>query len=373
MIRLARLALTAAFFVSNMSHAASPPQRLFVTGHSLVDQPLPSYLASIAASQGTAFQWNRQYVVGSSIRARTSGDGAMGWTGYRQGYNRDGEGLDVLSELLRPRTVSGGPYDTLVITEQHGLLGTLVWNDTVRHLRHYHDRFIDGNAAGRTWFYESWLSLDDKSDPRRWIAYERAASPVWQCLATRINTSLAAQGRADRIESLPAGAALAALIERSTQGAGLPPLSAGSVRQTVDRIVADDVHLTPVGSYYIALVTYAYLFGRAPSGAWAPPEVDAALAPVLQRTAWEVVEAERAARRPWSLAECQSRLQSDFIATYWAYVRDAFWKREVGSMRAWWRWAKHRVQWHWRLRANGPDNPLRYDAVTDKGYWLPAP
>jgi hypothetical protein len=122
-------------------------------------------------------QWNRQYMVGSSIRSRSAGDAPdKPWSGYRGGDNRDASGLDVLQEFKQPRTVSGGLYDTLVITEQHGLLGTLVWNDTVRHLRHYHDRFIDANPKGRTWFYESWLDISDKSDPRAWIAYERMAS-----------------------------------------------------------------------------------------------------------------------------------------------------------------------------------------------------
>jgi len=159
------------------------PERVFISGHSLTDQPLPSDLAAIAASLGHPLQWNRQYMVGSSIRARVRGakapPGETGWSGYHQGSNRDSENMDVLAELRQPRTVTGGPYDVLLITEEHGLLGTMVWNDTVRYLRHYHDRFIDANPAGRTLFYESWLGLDDKNDPRRWIAYERAASPIW--------------------------------------------------------------------------------------------------------------------------------------------------------------------------------------------------
>jgi hypothetical protein len=359
----------------SLSSAAAPPvpERVFISGHSLVDQPLPSNLAAIATSLGTPLQWNRQYRVGSSIRARTRGDRDAGWDGYRLGYNREGEGLDLLAEWQRPQTVSGGRYDTLLITEQHGLLGTLLWNDTVRHLRHYHDRFIDANPAGRTWFYESWLGLDDKSDPRRWIAYERAASPLWQCIGTRINASLAAAGRADRIEPLPAGWALAFLIERLTTGAGVPGLSGPSVRDSVDRVVQDDVHLTPLGNYYMALVSYAHLFGRTPQGAWAPPEVATAAVGALQALAWQSVAAERAQRKAMTLEACRSTLQREFIALFWDYLRDAELKRGEGKWRVWWSWAQRRAQWHWRLRESAPEHPLRFDAATDAAYWFKAP
>ena len=354
-----------------------PPERIFISGHSLVDQPLPSNLAAIAASLGTPVQWNRQYMVGSSLRARARGPLAAAqtttWEGYRQGDNRDGSGMDVLAELRAPKTVTGGAYDSLLITEQHGLLGTLLWNDSVRYLRHHHDRFIAANAKGRTWFYESWLSLDDKADPRRWIAYERAASPIWQCLATRVNVSLAAEGRGDRIEPLAAGAALAGLIERATQGAGLPGITVPGTRATVDRIVADQVHLTALGAYYMALVTYATMFDRSPLGAWSPGGIDAEAVKSLQTLAWDLVQAERKARRLLTLDECQDTLQSSFIATYWGYTRDTFWRPELGAARSWLRWVRHRVQWHWQLRNGGSENPFRYDAATDRSHWLPAP
>ena len=180
---------------------------LFISGHSLTDQPMPTFLAQIAGSLGTPMRWNRQYVVGSTLRERTRGmkADAQAWSGYRLGANREGEGMDVVAELRQPRTISGERYDTLLITEQNGLLWSLLNHDSVRYLRHFHERFIDGNPQGQTYFYEPWNSLNSKDDPRRWIAFERAASPVWQCIATRVNISLAAEGRRDRIASMPGG------------------------------------------------------------------------------------------------------------------------------------------------------------------------
>jgi hypothetical protein len=349
--------------------------RIFVSGHSLTDNPLPAYLAAVADSLGTSAKWNRQYIVGSAIRTRTRGlaPGETGWPGYRHGYNREGEGLDVIAELREPRTLGGDRYDTLLITEQNVLLGTLVWNDTVRYLRHFHDRFIDGNPAGQTYFYESWLAIDDKADPRRWIAYERAASPVWQCIATRINMSLAAEGRSDRIVSLPAGAALAELIERATQGSGLPGVTANSTRETIDRVVSDDVHLTRLGVYYVSLISYASIYRRSPLGAWMPPEVTHTQAAAMQQLAWEFVSRYYAAYAPLDVEQCRALLTRSFIGTYWTYVRDSTWRKQLNPLHAYARWIRHFALWQLRFQRDDDENPFHYDPATDRGYWYPAP
>ena len=361
--------------VNNSANQTSAALRLFISGHSLVDQPLPNHLAAIASSLGTPLDWNRQYIVGSSISARSRGVGSAdgSWQGYQRGFNRTGEGLDVISELRNPKTVSGARYDALLITEQHGLLGSLTWHDTVRYLRHYHDRLIAGNPRATTYFYESWLGLNDKSDPRRWIAYERAASPIWQCIATRINASLDAEGRVDRIKSLPAGAALADLVDHATRPDGLPGISQGNTRSTVDSLVRDDVHLTELGTYYIALVSYSFIFGKSPSGAWHPNNVTEVQADSLQKMASGFASRYTTANRPLTLEDCSEQLRSNFIGTYWGYVRDASWMRETNLFSAYFRWLRHVGQWHWRMRKDSTDNPFLYRPESDKGYWFADP
>ena len=352
---LALLSIAAA--VTSAPAPAQPRDaaRVFISGHSLTDLPMPADLAAVAASLGRTHQWNRQYMVGSSVRMRTRGpDAETGWAGYRMGYNRDGEGLDVIAELKQPRTVDG-PYDVLLITEEHGLLGTLVWHDTVRHLRHYHDRFIDGNAQGQTYFYEPWLDVHDKADPQRWIAYEREASPVWQCIVARVNRS-----------------ALASLVEQATRAPGVPGISGASVQETVGRLLADNVHLTRLGHYYMALVTYGSVYRRSPAGAWAPDGVTPQQAASLQKAAWEFVSAYAAQHRAPVFERCKEIAQR-FTVPYWSYVRDAYWRRELGSLHAQVRWLKHVALWRWRFSRDSAENPFHFDAETDKAYWFPAP
>lgn len=351
--------------------------RVLISGHSLTDQPLPDYLAQVAASLKTPMHWNRQYVVGSTIEQRTRGTrdarASDGWAGYRLGANRQGEGMDVLSELRTGKTIDGERYDTLLITEQNGLLYSLFNYDTVRYLRHYHERFIEANPNGLTYFYEPWSGLVDKSDPRRWIAYERAASPVWQCVATRVNTSLAAEGRSDRIASFPAGLMMAALIERLTQGTAVHGISGTSIRETVDKFFSDDVHLTPFGNYYNALASYAVVYGKSPLGAWAPKGVSADQARWLQQFAWDTLVQYRANNQALDLARCRATLRDGFIRHFWSYSRDTGTQRAIGPVRAYLRWWRNFIATHWRVRQKNSTNPLYYDATTDRNYWLPAP
>ena len=292
----------------------TPPQRLFYSGHSLLDEPLPRDVARIAASLGVPLQhWERDTPPGSSMRERVA---AGAW----------------------PREA----VDALLVTEQHTLVGNLVWNDSAGQLRRLHERLIAANPRGRTWFYAPWLNLDDTSNPRRWIAYERAASPLWECLATRLNAALQAEGRSDRVEFLPAAALLAALVERVLQG--------GVAGVSVAALLRDDVHLSALGSYFMSLVVAATLFERSPAGASVPEGIDANAARALQGVAWELVQQERAQRQQLPAGACRERTQ-DFVATYAAYVRDVIDRPRLGAWRAWWLWAKHRVQWHWALRS----------------------
>lgn len=336
-----------------------------------MDQPVPDHVARIAESLGQPLQWNRQYVVGSSIKTRTRGfQRETGWAGYSTGYNRQGEGLNLVEEFRKPSLPGGNPYDTLVITEQHSLLDSLLFNDTVRHLRHYHERFIEGNAQGQTWFYEPWIGVIDKSNPSRWLAYERAAAPVWQCIVTRINTSLAAEGRPDRLRSYSASLVLVSLVERAVRGE-VPSLSAKDTQTVMNRIFQDNVHASPLGAYYVALGLYAALSDRSPVGAWAPEPMSPQLAASLQQLAWEAVQAQKS-RPVLPLDRCQDAVKT-FMPTYFDYMRDDYWAQQPASWRNTSRRLRNQLTWRWRVWQEFDGDLFRYQAATDKAYWFPAP
>jgi hypothetical protein len=332
---------------------------MFFSGHSLTDNPLPDYVASIAQSLNTQAWWNQQNSPGSPIRARTRGSDPNGSTfpGYRIGKNRVGSDMDVLSELRQPQTIDGQRYDTLIITERHDVVSTLMWENTVAYTRHFHERLIEGNPRASTYLYHSWLGLPDKNTPSSWIAYERTAAPAWQCVAARINRSLQHLGRTDRVVYLPAALALADLIEQATQGAGVAGITGGSVRQTVDRLVSDDVHLTPLGVYYMALVNYASVYRRSPVGAWAPAGVTPTQAQSLQRVAWQAVAGHFSSVNEPDPAQCSMAMRDSVCAAYFNFSNRP---DQIGACQGIFSAATQR-------------NPFYFNASTDSSHWFPAP
>ena len=342
--------------------SAMEARRLFISGHSLTDRPYPQQLAAIADSLGRPIQWNVQNQFGSTLRARTWGgpveEGpSVQWAGYRHGTDRHGRNSDVLGELAHPSTTDGKPYDTLLVTEQHTLLGNIVWNGTGRYLRDFHDRIIRTNPGAQTFLFASWLGLSDENNPERWISYERSASLVWACLAEGINRSLAEAGRQDRIQTLPAALALATLVKRSTGEVFVPGITGANTSETMQRLFRDDVHLTKTGSYYIALTSYAFLYRRPPSSAWAPSGMPAETAQALQKHAWNFTVRYIQNYRPLSPAQCSRYVSETFVRDYLDYLREMQMK-EGGSLRGWLAWARYRIEWPRLFRRQDSTNPL---------------
>ena len=338
--------------VAGAQKPVQTPNSIFISGHSLTNEPLPSDLAAIAAGFGIPLSWNRQYLEGSTIQAR-SGTG-------KKGVDRANQPIDATAEIERPAQHATQPYDVLLITEQHSILGTLVWNDTAQNLSDFHDRFIRSNPNGVTFFFEPWLSLDDKSNPANWIAYERAAAPVWSCVVEGINEATAAKGRHDRMRSLPASLALAYLIERATQGEGIPAITQPDASATLDTLLTDDVHLTRLGSYYMALVVFAYTFNQSPQGAWHPADVSPEQAKALQQTV-----ADFAAQPPspvLSLADCRAYVRRSFMWTYLNYAGAVQWRPERGYFGALYTKLKIAPQWMALFASDSPKNPFSASA-----------
>lgn len=297
--------------------------------------------------------------VGSPIRLRTRGTNPNGTTfpGYSTGKNRVGENMNVVNELRQPQTIEGQRYDTLVLTERHDVVSTLMWEHTVAYSRHFHELLIQGNPQASTYIYHAWLSLPDKNAPSSWVTYERKAAPAWQCVATRINQSLQLEGRNDRVTYLPAGLALASLVEQATQGTGVAGITGATVRETVDRIFKDDVHLTPLGSYYMALVSYASVYRRSPVGSWAPASLTATQARSLQAVAWQAVSNHFNTFTPPDLAQCRVVMRDSVCPAYFNFSNRP---DQIGVCSNF-------------FSGTTQSNPFYFNASTDRSYWFPAP
>ena len=302
---------------------------LFVSGHSLTNRPMPDMLAGIAENAGMPIYWNMQYLAGSSIRARSIGmDGQPAGAGFSAGTDRDGKALDVLAELRNPSTPDGRSYELLLITEQHGLLDVLQWGDTIGVLRAYQDAFMAASPQGVSYFTVPWLSLSDRESPADWIAYERAAWPVWQCVVAGVNGALADDGRADRIHLVPASLALAELVAHLDAAPGDPNFEGLQGERLIDTLFTDQVHLTPLGNYFIAAVTFSAIYGKAIAGP-PPSSIDARRAAALASFADRFVQTHRM-QSPAFGGECPSRVPLSFAMHYSSYVEKVRPQEEKG-------------------------------------------
>ncbi len=273
---------------SNSRWAPTNHGRLFISGHSLTQFP---YLADITSKNGHTYNYNKQDIPGAPLRLRTKGNdwSNPGWPGYSLGGNRDGSGMNVISELRNPQTLGPGErYNRLVIAERHDSASVIQWEDTVGFLKHYHDRFIAGNANGQTFFYHAWMDVN-KNDPTSWIDHEKKTLGAWECVTSKVNRILESAGRSDRVLSLPAGGALVALVENALTNQ-VPGIS-GTTPERLGMIFSDNVHTTPLGLYYLSLVTHASTYGSSTIGIAPPPglAISQATATALQQLAWTYV------------------------------------------------------------------------------------
>jgi hypothetical protein len=327
------------------------------SGHSLTPHGTFANMEAVASSKGTPLTWNKQIVNGSPTRFRTRGADVndASFPGYRMGENRNGTNMNVAAELLSPQTLGGQRYDTLVLTERHDVVNTLLWEDTVRYSRHFHDRLVAGNAAANSYLYHSWLGIADKNNPASWVAYERTAAKAWQCTAARVNVSLAAAGRGDRMTYLPAGLALADLVEQAAVRGSVAGVSAGNAALTVDRLFTDSLHLSSLGEYYLSLVTYASVYRRSPVGAWAPSGVTAEQAQALQNVAWQSVSDHYNSASVPSMDQCQAVMRDQVCS---AFANYAGYPGVAASCIG-------------RFSEQAQSNPFYYSAASDRGFWFP--
>lgn len=338
------------------------PRRLFISGHSLTNRPFPDFLAQLAETSGHPLDWDMQYLEGSNLRMRTEGSADEPWRGYRAGSNRDGQKVDALRQLAVGQGAK--PYDTLILNEAHTLLESLIWNNTIGNAVDFESRFSAINPDGQTYLYAAWLDVDDMSNPDRWIAYERAATPAWQCTMLQINRALADKGTARRVRLIPAAEGLAAMVEQAVSAEGLAGVSGASKSATARRVFSDTVHLTDMANYYVALLSFIALYGELPDQPW-EGKLDPVAAKSLQdfartfMTGWK----QRQTAVP---INCTEYLAGEFSGIYLGYVRDAKWSEE-GTLRAFYKWARFSVQWPYFLRSDSDDNPFRQrDAASDR-------
>lgn len=97
------------------------------------------------------------------------------------------------------------------------------------------------------------------------------------------------------------------------------PSISGTTSQKFNVLFSDTVHLTSLGSYYMAAVHHAAVFRESPEGARVPPGQNAATVQALQRIAWDFVSAYYAqpAVGERTMEDCRTRIPRDVCPGFW--------------------------------------------------------
>jgi len=293
--------------------------RVIFSGHSLTTDAVPT-IRAIASEKGNDLIDVYQVIPGSPMRNRTRGMSPTNdnsWDGYREGTPN---GLNLVSEFRSPTQLpSGERYDTLVVTERHDILGTIKWESTTSLLRHFHDRLRESSASGRTYFYNSWLSID-KSNPAPWIAYELDSLMTWECVSSKVNDTLEVEGLSPNVRTLGVGWALARMVQ-SALNLEIPGLTGNSQQDILNQIFSDNVHLAAIGQLYVGAFSYSEIFGQPPSGFTIPDDVSQETGEALLEMAWRLTQEYKARGNSHShdMGACRDHISNNICEPYWTY------------------------------------------------------
>lgn len=244
--------------------------RIIMSGHSLTD-PMGSALPPLVQAAGG---------IGGRIALSTI----------------PGAPMDVRWNDRRPSPDARtdiAEFDVLVQTERVSLSGTRYWHksddEALRWARHAWENGADGQGA-EVLLYATWVSLDtgpgfathgDEDSSLPWRTRLDREFTSWEEIMAHVNAHR--PGDAPQMRMIPATLVMAAIYDAIDAGAA--PEGLRDIRQ----LFSDDIHLSPLGAWLVALTHYAVIYARDPRGLPGPQGASPELVEWAQALVWEVV------------------------------------------------------------------------------------
>lgn len=263
--------------------APQAPLAIYHLGHSLVNREMPAMLSQLAGA-GHAYQ--SQLGWGTTLKAHWGDEPINGFES------------ENAHDQFRPAkdAVASGDYDAIVLTEMVEIRDAVAYFDSPHYLALWANAALEARPDVRLYLYETWHKLDD---PAGWLErIDTDLTEYWKGEVLR--PALADLPEGARIHVIPAGQALAAFVRAVEARGGIP-----DVRDRRDLFAKgpdgtpDVIHLNELGNYLVALVHYAVIYQKDPTGLpfrlqrsdgspATAPEPETAL--LMQEIAWEVAK-----------------------------------------------------------------------------------
>ncbi|PIE23954.1 MAG: hypothetical protein CSA62_05710 [Planctomycetota bacterium] len=245
-------------------------------GHSLVGRLMPAMLEQLA---GEGHRYRMQLGHGATLK------------GHWEHPQPPLRGFETENDSDKYRdakeAIDSKDYDVLVLTEMVELKDAIKYHDSPEYLARLAARARAAQPNIRLYLYETWHS-NDQADFRQRLDQDLAE--LWE--GKLLFGALARDPKRRPIYLIPGGQVVAAVARRIDAEGGLPGLA------KIEGLFRDNIHLSDLGCYLIALTHYAVIYQHNPLGlphqlkkpdgtaAAAPPE---ALAKIMQEIVWQVV------------------------------------------------------------------------------------
>lgn len=244
--------------------------RVILSGHSLTD-PIGQVLSRLVETAGGP---------PDRIALSTIPGAPMDWR-----WNNRTQTPDAREDIAA--------FDVMVQTERVSLSGTRHWHNSddeaLRWARHGWENGAAGQGA-EVLLYASWVSLDtgpgfdthgDEDRILPWRTRLDREFAAWEEIMAHVNTHRPKD--ASQMRMIPATLVMAGLYDAIA--AGIAPEGLSDIRQ----LFTDDIHLSPLGAWLVALTHYAVIYARDPRGLPGPEGVAPELVTWGQALVWEVV------------------------------------------------------------------------------------
>lgn len=249
------------------------PMQTYHLGHSLVGRDMPAMLAQLSGHvHHSQLGW------GASLSDH--------WQGKVNGFAEENA-----HPAHRParEALESGDYGAVIFTEMVELRDAIRYHDSAARLADWAALARKARPDVRLYLYETWHHLGDSAG---WLnRIDNDLPALWEGKVLR-----PAMAKAGPIHVIPGGQVMAAAV-RAVEAGKVPGLT------TRTDFFTDDIHLSDLGAWLIAMTHYAVLYHRSPVGLPAQlaradgspataPGPDAARA--LQEVVWQVVTGYRA-------------------------------------------------------------------------------
>lgn len=245
-------------------------RRVILSGHSLTDPMGQALPRLVRAAGGPA----------ATVALSTIPGAPMDWR-----WNNRTAPPDARADIAG--------FDVLVQTERVSLAGTRPWHNSddeaLRWARHAWENGADGQGA-EVLLYASWVTLDSgpgfdaAGDPEQalpWRARLDREFAAWEAIMAHVNANRP-EG-APPMRMIPATLLMAAVHDAIA--AGHAPDGLNDIRQ----LFTDDIHLSPLGAWLVALMHYAVIYARDPRGLPGPDGAAPELVDWAQTLVWDLV------------------------------------------------------------------------------------